>query len=373
MAVWAAPGNGDLIVASVSLAGVSKTYDTAPVVDDIGFEVESGRFLTLLGPSGCGKSTTLRLIAGLVEPDRGEIMIDGRRVTIVPTHLRRIGMVFQNLALFPHMTVAQNVAFGLRMQQVPRDDRPARVREALAMVKLDGFDERLPRQLSGGQQQRVALARALVTRPMVLLLDEPFAALDRKLRLEMQAELRELTRRTGTTAVFVTHDQDEALVLSDRIAVMNRGRVEQIADPQTIFARPANAFVADFMGATNLLSGRVVVSAVGHCDVAIDGQPVTLSVPASLDVGRPVIVAVRPEAIALDRLQPGERAAAITGIIDSIVYQGSCSTYRLRVGNGELAIVARLQLIGRSESPQFKEGDQVGVSWDPAAAHVMLT
>jgi spermidine/putrescine ABC transporter ATP-binding subunit len=359
-------------VASVSLVAVSKAYAAVGAVDGVSLDVESGRFLTLLGPSGCGKSTTLRLIAGLVAPDRGEILIDTKAVTTVPTHQRRIGMVFQSLALFPHMTVAQNIAFGLRMQQVGRAEWTRRVAEAIAMVKLTGLDDRLPKQLSGGQQQRVALARALVTQPRVLLLDEPFAALDRKLRLEMQGELRELIRRTGTTAVFVTHDQEEALVLSDRIAVMNHGRIEQIDAPSAVFDRPANAFVADFMGATNLFVGRVEAREGADARILLEAAPMTVLAPSAFGVGASVTVAIRPEAIGLGPADGAARANRLEGTIESVVYQGTHATFRVRAAaQPNFCITARLPLTDRSAPACFVEGDRVWATWGAAAVHVM--
>ena len=358
----------------VQAKNLYKKFGQSVAVDHISFEAKAGEFLTLLGPSGCGKSTTLRLIAGLVAPDRGEVLIDGHNVTRVPTHRRHIGMVFQNLALFPHMTVVQNVAFGLRMQRIVRDERDRRVGDVIALVKLSGLEQRLPRQLSGGQQQRVALARALVTRPTVLLLDEPFAALDRKLRLEMQAELRDLTRRTGTTAVFVTHDQDEALVLSDRIAVMNRGCIEQIDRPQAVFERPRSAFVADFMGATNLFAGRVVARDGDLARIALDGRALVVCALSELAVGRTVGVAIRPETIALAAGHAdADRVNAVRGRIESVVYQGTHATYRLRVArDGDLGIVVRTQLIAQGAAPPFAEGDEAWASWDAAVVHVMV-
>jgi spermidine/putrescine ABC transporter ATP-binding subunit len=358
-------------MASVALIRVSKSYASVGAVEDVSLDIESGKFLTLLGPSGCGKSTTLRLIAGLITPDRGEVLIDGRAVTDVPSHRRRVGMVFQNLALFPHMTVAQNVAFGLRMQGFGRTEREGQVRDGLALVKLSGLEDRLPRQLSGGQQQRVALARALVTRPTVLLLDEPFAALDRKLRLAMQDELRDLTRRTGTTAVFVTHDQDEALVLSDRIAVMNRGRIEQIDRPQAVFEQPCSAFVADFMGATNLFSGRIEARRGDLIEIALDGNTLHLHAASPLAVGQAVHVAIRPEAIALSVPPAAGPTARLSGTIEHVVYQGTGATYRLRADAGGPVLVVRVPLLGRGVTPAFDAGDRALATWDPAAIHVM--
>ena len=359
-------------MASVSLAAVSKAYADVGAVDEVSFGVEAGQFLTLLGPSGCGKSTTLRLIAGLVAPDRGQILIDGVDVTSVPTHQRRIGMVFQSLALFPHMSVAENIGFGLRMQRLRRQDQGKRIDEALAMVKLAGLEDRLPKQLSGGQQQRVALARALVTRPRVLLLDEPFAALDRKLRLEMQAELRELTRRTGTTAVFVTHDQEEALVLSDRVAVMNHGRIEQMGTPNAIFERPENKFVADFMGATNLFSGQVRSRDGDLANVALDGERLTLAARCAAGIGDRIFVAIRPEAIWLSSPEAGGGENATDGVVETAVYQGTHAVYRVRATmHADLILVVRISLIDRPAATRFAEGDRVRAAWDPFAVHVM--
>ena len=277
-------------MAAVVLKGLVKGYQGNRVVDDLSLSVTPGEFLSLLGPSGCGKTTTLRMVAGLALQDAGHITIDGVDVSEMATHQRNIGMVFQSLALFPHMTVADNVAFGLRMRGTLPVERSPRVTEALELVQLKGFGGRYPAQLSGGQQQRVALARALVTRPAVLLLDEPFGALDRKLRESMQSELRQLTRRLGMTTLFVTHDQEEALTLSDRIAVMSRGRFDQIAAPQDIFDAPATQFVADFMGLPNLLAARVI----GHDADAtlLDSNGIAMRAPLqAMAVGTQVFVA----------------------------------------------------------------------------------
>ena len=242
----------------VRLQGVSKHFGALRALDDIDLTVEEGEFLALLGPSGCGKTTTLNVLAGFVAPDRGRVLIDGADITDQPPYQRGLGVVFQSYALFPHMTVADNVAFGLRERRVPRRDIAARVAEALSLVRLPGAGATRPAALSGGMQQRVALARALVIRPRVLLLDEPLAALDRKLREEMRAELREIQRRVGITTVFVTHDQHEALGLSDRIAVMKAGKVEQLGRPRDIYERPATRFVADFIGASSVVEGVAV-------------------------------------------------------------------------------------------------------------------
>jgi putative spermidine/putrescine transport system ATP-binding protein len=240
--------------AAIKLQHVTKIFDGKVVaVDDVTLDIKAGEFFSLLGPSGCGKTTSLRMIAGFEMPESGRVHVGGEDITDLPVHRRDMGMVFQSYALFPHRTVAQNVAFGLRMRDVPRAEIARRVAAALAQVALTGFEDRRPNQLSGGQQQRVALARALVIEPRVLLCDEPLGALDRKLRQQMQFELKELQRRLGVTLVFVTHDQEEALAMSDRIAVMNRGRVEQVGAPTEIYERPRTRFVADFIGEINLL------------------------------------------------------------------------------------------------------------------------
>src|SRR4051794_1870232 len=233
---------------AVQLDGVSKHFGTTRALDEAWLKVKRGELLTLLGPSGCGKTTLLNLVAGFLEPDGGEIFIDGALVTALPTFRRQIGIVFQNYALFPHMSVAANVAYGLKARHVRREEIRPRVNDALALMKLDGFGDRRPRQLSGGQQQRVALARALVIRPKVLLLDEPFSALDKNLRTSMQVEVKEIQRKLGVTTIFVTHDQSEALSLSDRIAVINEGRIRQLDAPEQIYRRPADRFVASFIG-----------------------------------------------------------------------------------------------------------------------------
>src|SRR3954451_2045050 len=245
-------GDGQAIV----LDAVSKQFGDHAAVRDVNLSIRDGEFFSLLGPSGCGKTTTLRMIAGFVEPDEGRILLQGRDVTTVPPNKRPVNMVFQQYALFPHMSVYDNVAFGLTVKRVPRSEHRSRIEELLRVVSLEGYESRKPRQLSGGQQQRVALARALVNRPAALLLDEPLGALDVKLRKEMQLELKDLQSRTGTTFVYVTHDQEEAMTMSDRIAVMNGGVVEQLATPRELYQRPASAFVAGFIGTSNLISVR---------------------------------------------------------------------------------------------------------------------
>src|SRR5437588_5930902 len=243
--------------AAVALAGVTKQFGKITALDAVSLFVRHGELMTLLGPSGCGKTTLLHLVAGFLIPESGEIAIDGQRITDVPAYRREIGIMFQNYALFPHMSVAGNVGYGLRMRRIARPEIDRRIADALALVKLAGLEDRRPRQLSGGQQQRVALARALVLRPKVLLLDEPFSALDRNLRASMQVELKEIQRKLGVTTIFVTHDQSEALSLSDRLAVMSQGRICQLGTPEEIYRRPCERFVASFVGDANVLRGQL--------------------------------------------------------------------------------------------------------------------
>src|SRR6266700_2454393 len=283
---------------AIGLVGVSKRFGTHVAVDDVTLEIGEGEFFSLLGPSGCGKTTTLRMVAGFELPDAGRIVLKGNDVTEVPANRRPVNMVFQQYALFPHMSVYDNVAFGLKVKRVPRAEHSERVQEMLRVVSLEGLDRRRARQLSGGQQQRVALARALVNRPAALLLDEPLGALDVKLRKQMQLELKRIQAELGTTFVYVTHDQEEALAMSDRIAVMNGGRVEQIGSPREIYEHPQTAFVADFIGSLNALEIDVG-ELVGSFALARLGEHERVVVPvgSTVRVGEAVRIAVRPERV----------------------------------------------------------------------------
>ena len=282
------------------IGGLIKSYGPHRAVDDVSFEVPTGSLMTLLGPSGCGKTTILRAIAGFVAPDAGRIEVGGVDITGLPPEQRQTAMLFQNYALFPHMTVTQNVAFGLRMRHLPRDEIASRVEAALALVRLEAFAARYPAELSGGQQQRAALARALVIEPQLLLLDEPFGALDQNLREAMQVELRKLQQRLGITTILVTHDQQEALILSDLIAVMNAGKIEQLAPPIEVYDHPATRFVAGFMGAANLMTGTLVARDATGFTVGIGAGTLRLpGAPPAGDNGE-IALAVRPEAIGLD-------------------------------------------------------------------------
>jgi ABC-type Fe3+/spermidine/putrescine transport system ATPase subunit len=325
--------------AALSLIGLEKRYGDTRAVVGVTLDVPEGEFLTLLGPSGCGKTTTLGLIAGFFPPSAGEVRIQGRPVTDLPPFRRDIGVVFQDYALFPHMSAAQNVAFGLRMRKVARLEVDRRVAEALDLVKLSGLGDRRPHELSGGQRQRVALARALVIRPAILLLDEPLSNLDLKLREEMRVEIAELQRRLKITTVFVTHDQGEALVMSDRIAVMNAGRIEQIGSPADIYERPGSRFVAEFIGRMNFFPGRIATEG-GRLVVRIpEGPTVALPVPRGTADGTAVNVAVRPERarLSLDTPPPGSFAAR--GRVDQILYLGSAREVRLTLESGARATV----------------------------------
>src|SRR5439155_1674097 len=293
--------------------GLEKRYGATRALAGVSLDVAPGEFFTLLGPSGCGKTTSLRAVAGFVAPDAGDVLIRGARVNAVPPHRRHVGLVFQSYALFPHRTVRQNVAFGLRMQRTARVEIERLVADALALVQLPGHGERYPRELSGGEQQRVALARALVTRPAVLLLDEPLGALDKKLRDHMKIELKRLQRDVGVTTIYVTHDQEEALTMSDRLAVMRAGHIEQVGAPREIYETPGTVFVAGFIGNTNLLAGRSRGGAVVEC------AGVTIATAASAPAaGAPVTSAVRPERIRLDDTGRPDIDILEAGVLDGL-------------------------------------------------------
>jgi len=317
--------------AVVELRGCTRDYGAVRAVDALDLAVRDGEFLALLGPSGCGKTTTLNLIAGFVTPTAGRVLIDGDDVTGRPPHLRGLGVVFQSYALFPHLSVRDNVAFGLRERRVPAAEIERRVGDALELVRLDRAGRQRPGQLSGGMQQRVALARALVYRPRVLLLDEPLAALDRKLREGMRDELRAIQRSVGITTVFVTHDQAEALGLSDRIAVMNHGRIEQLGAPREIYERPATRFVADFIGGSSVLRGRAVTA--DRVSVAGGALQVT---GAALVAGAEVELAIRPERV---RLATGPADNALAAAVDGLVYQGAQTELTARLADGQRVLV----------------------------------
>jgi len=322
--------------ASVELRGVAKRFGSNPVVRDVSLRVEPGEFLTLLGPSGCGKTTLLRMIAGFETPDAGTVHLDGVDVTGLPPYRRPVNQVFQSYALFPHLTVAENVAFGLRMERRPKDEIAQRVTEALALVDLAGLGHRRPDQLSGGQRQRVALARAIAPRPKVLLLDEPLSALDAKLRRAMQLELKRLQRQLGLTFIFVTHDQEEALTLSDRVVVVNGGRIEQIGPVVDVYHRPCSAFVADFLGQANLLEATVVKRDAGAPVVQVQLAGGLLLEVESAQVpsaATRVLIAVRPEKVAVSRARPAT-ANTFAARVEEEVFQGPTDYLELAAEGG---------------------------------------
>ncbi len=327
---------------AVELIEVSKHFGSVVAVNGVSLAIRDGEFFSLLGPSGCGKTTTLRLIAGFELPTAGEVYIGGELQGEKPAYRRPVNTVFQSYALFPHMTIYQNVAFGLEMQKVPEAEIKERVSSALEMVQLPGMEGRKPSQLSGGQQQRVAVARALVNRPKVLLLDEPLGALDLKLRKSMQLELKALQHRLGITFVYVTHDQEEALTMSDRIAVMSAGDLLQVGSPAEIYDRPACRFVADFIGESNFLHGRVKEGGRGEVLVLVDNQLQIRAVSeAELAVGEPVTIAVRPERITLAD-QPGA-GNTLPGQVEEVVYTGTDTRYLVRLSAQSIVTVRRAE------------------------------
>jgi spermidine/putrescine ABC transporter ATP-binding subunit len=353
--------------ASVRLVDIVKDYGSVRAVDHVSLEIRAGEFLALLGPSGSGKTTILMAIAGFERTTSGEIHIGDRRIDQVPPHHRGIGMVFQRYALFPHMSVADNVAFPLKMRRVTAAERRQLVEEALQLVRLEGYGSRQPNQLSGGQQQRVALARAIVYKPPVLLMDEPLGALDRKLREELQLELRGLQQELGTTVVYVTHDQGEALTMADRIAVIHEGQLRQLGSPRELYERPASVFVAGFVGETNLIEGTVV-QAGSPCVVRVgsgDELRITVRGERPLEPGQPVRVAVRPERIVL---RPGDGSApgGLRGTVAQVVYVGDAVRYQLRVEG-----VASLQVkVPTGSDPGLAVGDAAGAIIEPDVAQV---
>lgn len=324
-------------------------------VDHLHLEVTKGELVTLLGPSGCGKTTTLRIVGGFEAPDAGEVYLSGQRITHLPPQRRPTATVFQSYALFPHMSVFENVAFGLKVRRVPRQELRRRVREVLALVGLEGLEDRPPAKLSGGQQQRVALARVLVIQPQVLLFDEPLSNLDAKLRLETREHIRRIQRELGITSIYVTHDQAEAMAISDRVAVMNEGSIQQIGSPQEVYLRPANAFVADFIGRANLLDAQIVGRTTEETEVALrDG--VRLKLPGAFDCvpGEAVKLVVRPEAVDLVAPEAGE----LRGKIVLAQVTGALAQYRIALSSGE---TLEVEVLGALEKGVLPPGTPVGL------------
>ena len=347
-------------MADLSLNGLSKHYGDFYAVREVSLTIADGEFLVLLGPSGCGKTTTLRMVAGFIEPSAGHVRLAGQDVTLLPPWKRNAGMVFQSYALFPHMTVAQNVAFGLEMRKLPRADIERRVEEALALVRLGGYGGRLPRQLSGGQQQRVALARALAIRPDVLLLDEPLSNLDAKLRQEVRVEIRELQRQLGLTTVMVTHDQEEALTMADRLVVMNEGSVRQVGSQRDLYERPADRFVAGFVGRTTFLAGTVEAPGRFRSDGGLalacaDGNP-----------GRAVL-SLRPERVEIGLEPRSGLDNSLSGTVEFVSYLGALIDIHVRLSPSDRLVV---QIANREGGFTPEVGQPVHVGWPASAGQV---
>jgi spermidine/putrescine ABC transporter ATP-binding subunit len=356
---------------SVEIRGLTKLFGEVAAVDSVSLDIRRGEFFSLLGPSGCGKTTLLRMIGGFELPTEGSLRINGADMTRVPPYERPVNMVFQHYALFPHLTVEENVGFGMRYKGIPRESEGSKIAAALSLVQLSGFEKRRPHELSGGQRQRVALARALALEPQVLLLDEPLGALDQKLRKEVQVQLKHLQRALGITFVFVTHDQEEALTMSDRIAVMNRGRVEQMDEAARVFERPSTEFVANFMGASNFFAARVREASATSVTLALaaNGEIVLPSEGALFRPGEEVRFVVRPEKLDLrarDLSPHGVPSAPVT--IEDRVYQGVSTVWIVRDGSG-----ARFVVYEQNEKP-FEEGSRYAVGgraflcWNPKHA-----
>jgi spermidine/putrescine transport system ATP-binding protein len=364
-------------LAAIELVSVEKEFSAGGhdvrAVEQVDLTIAEGEFFSLLGPSGCGKTTTLRMIAGFEEPSRGQILLHGRDMVGVPPFRRDVNMVFQQYALFPHMDVFENVAFGLRRKKVARDEITRRVGEALALVELEGREKRKPRQLSGGQQQRVALARALVNRPRALLLDEPLGALDLKLRQAMQLELKRIQREVGITFVYVTHDQEEALTMSDRLVVMNAGRIEQLGSPRELYEHPATRFVANFIGTSNILGGRLERRGEAWALAGYGPEErVLVADPGQAGQGQEVELAVRPEKIALraehDRPPPDRCALRVK--VTEVVYLGTSTQYRT-VTDGGTAVAVYRQNASATPGADVLTGQVGWLDWSPEHSYVL--
>ena len=358
----------------LTLEGVSKSYDSTLAVDNVFLEIREGEFFALLGPSGCGKTTLLRVLAGFETPSAGRILLDGSDIASIPPHRRPFNMMFQSYALFPHMTVERNVGFGLRQEHVPKEEIAERVDRVLDLVQLSGFRRRKPHQLSGGQKQRAALARALVKQPRILLLDEPLGALDKKLRQETQIELVNLQESLGITFVVVTHDQEEAMTVADRIAVMDHGKIAQVAAPSEIYEAPASRYVADFIGEANLLEGRVEEREGGCLRFRWGPDPVLCRHQGSLDAGAEACLALRPEKIRVRLLHDGpppDAANSFQAKVEDILYVGNLSTYRMLLSDGR-KLVAQAANENRLVDRGITWEDLVWAHWTEDAG-VLLT
>ena len=367
LAPWADPAARPL----VRFDAVTKRFGDTRAVDALSLDIFAGEFFALLGPSGCGKSTLLRLLAGFETPSEGRVLLDGAAIDAVPPHRRPVNMMFQNYALFPHLTVEGNIAFGLRQERRARSEIAPRVAEMLALVKLAPFAKRKPHELSGGQRQRVALARSLVKRPRVLLLDEPLAALDKQLRGETQFELIELQARLGTTFVIVTHDQEEAMTVAHRMAVMDRGRIVQVGTPAEVYEQPNSRYVASFVGDVNLIEGRLAASGPGGSLIdSAAGVKVAVSQRVEAATGATLWVALRPEKLRVATAPPAASENCVEGRVSEIAYLGNVSVYQVRLANG-LMMKAQLPNLTRVIERPIATNDRVWLSWTPDAGVVL--
>jgi spermidine/putrescine transport system ATP-binding protein len=355
----------------LEIKSISKTYGSQTVVNQVSLSIEEGEFFSLLGPSGCGKTTLLRMLGGFENPSAGEIWQDGKRIDLLPAHARQFNMVFQRYALFPHLSVRENLAFGLRMKRVAQPEIISRVDEGLALVRMEEFADRYPQTLSGGQQQRVALARALVNRPRVLLLDEPLSALDLKLRQQMQLELVRIQKKLGNTFIFVTHDQEEALTLSDRIAVMNNGVIEQLGASREVYENPRSAFVAQFIGSMNCFSVSVGefegnrARLTNEAGLSLQTSQESLN-KLKLVPGQSVSLMIRPEKLVLSR--DSKDPECMDGILEEVIFQGVLTQYLIQIKG--LSLTATRRSLSRAEL-DFKKGDRIQIKFPPESIHLM--
>jgi spermidine/putrescine ABC transporter ATP-binding subunit len=336
-------------------------------VDDLELRVNPGEFMTLLGPSGCGKTTVLRCVAGLEKPDRGDIFIKGKLVNDVPTYKRNIGLVFQNYALFPHMTIFENLAFGLKIRKQPEEKIKERVKKYLELIRLPGTEERYPSQLSGGQQQRIALARSVIVEPSLLLLDEPLSNLDLKLRVQMRVELAKMQKELGITALYVTHDQGEAMSMSDRVAVIDRGEIKQVGTPREIYDSPQDKFVAEFIGQANIFTGKIVGKSETEMKIETDGNLTLVTSFPEKEVQESVCVSVRPEAVTLSRQCPSSKNT-FKGTVEAVEHLGSYIQYHIRLNN-DVKIVANI--LYSKNTPRYNIGETVYACWEPGECTII--
>ena len=358
-------------VGQIILTSVTKRFGDTVAVDNVSLQIEGGEFFSLLGPSGCGKTTTLRIIGGFVYPTAGEVRINGEVMAETPPYRRPVNTVFQNYALFPHKTVAQNIAFGLQMKKATKAEISDAVERSLDLIQLPGYDDRKPSELSGGERQRVALARALINEPTILLLDEPLSALDLKLRKQMQSELKALQRKVGITFVYVTHDQGEALALSDRIAVMNDGKILQVGTPSEIYDSPQNRFVADFIGTSNFLEGTLI----SKNEVTLTTEPtsnVVCTPTSDISINSPVTIAIRPERINLRMTPASDVPNLLRGVIQDESYLGTTLQYTVQT-DYPTPLIVHQQNTGTKGEHRFQRGDTVYLQWTPENAMVLKT